>query len=109
MTICRVEQCSSRTDLDAVAALRTIEPAKICADHGVRTTPTRFDRLFAHPFIANTRATLAENAALRIVCNHRREIFLGVIVFLFREAFFESTPVERHFLEFALTTAIANR
>src|SRR5690242_909351 len=81
MAISRVEQRSGRTNLDAVAALRTIEPAHVSADDGVRAPAARFDRLFAHPLVAHARATFAENAALRIVRHHRREIALGVVVF----------------------------
>src|SRR5690349_23134066 len=88
VTIRRVEQRSGRTNLDAVAALRTIEPAEIGSDNCVRAAAAGFDRFFAHPLVANARATLAQNAALRIVRDHRREIALGVIVLLLGEAFF---------------------
>ncbi len=109
MAVSCIEQRAGRTNLDAVSALRTIEPAEIRADDGVRAAPAGFDRVFAHPLVANARAAFAENAALRIVCDHRREISLGVVVFLFGETFFEAAPVERHLLEFTLTTAIADR
>src|SRR5688500_9291272 len=109
VTICRVEQCAGWADLDAVATLRTVEPAKISADHSVRATATCFDRVLAHPFVANARTPFAENATLRIIRNHRREIFLGVVIFLFGEPFFETAPVEVHLLEFTLAAAIADR
>src|SRR5689334_2699966 len=46
VAISRVEQRSGRTNLDAVAALRTIEPAHVSADDGVRAAAARFDRFF---------------------------------------------------------------
>jgi hypothetical protein len=72
MPIGSVEQRSRRANLDAVAALRTIQPATERADDGVRAAIAGFDRFFAHPFIADARTTFAENASLRIVGDHRR-------------------------------------
>ena len=68
-----------------------------------------FDRVFAHPFVADARATLAQDAALRIVCDHRGKIFFRIVVFLFGKAFFQIAPVEGHLLQFALAAAIADR
>src|SRR5690349_3790686 len=59
VTISRVEQSSGRTDLDAVAALRTVEPPEIRADHGVRAASASLDRLFAHPLVTHARAAFA--------------------------------------------------
>src|SRR5262249_961981 len=109
VTISRVEQCSRRANFDAVAALRAIKPAHVRADNGVCAAAAGFDRLFAHPLVANARAALAENAALRIVRHHRREIALGVVVLAFGEAFFEAAPVKRHLLQLTLAAAIAHR
>src|ERR1043166_8919160 len=67
VTIRRVEQRSGRTNLDAVAALRTIEPAEIRSDHRVRATTTGLNRFFAHPLVTDARAAFAENAALRLL------------------------------------------
>src|SRR6185437_5152391 len=55
------------------------------------------------------RAALAENASLRIVRDHWREIALGVVVLFLGETFFEAAPVERHLLQLTLTTTIAHR
>src|SRR5260370_34351714 len=109
MAISAVEQSPGRADFDAVAALRTIQPAAVSADDRIRAAIAGFDRVFAHPFVADARATLAEDAALRIVCDHRGEIFLGMVVFLFSEALFQIAPVERHLLQLALAAAIADR
>src|SRR5712691_8330807 len=109
MTISSVEQSPCGANFDAVAALRAIQPATISSNDGVRAAIAGFDRIFAHPFVADARATLAQDAALWIVCDHRGKIFFRMIVFLFGEAFFQIAPVERHLLQFALATAIADR
>src|SRR5687767_1759522 len=103
MPVSRVEQRAGRTNLDTVSTLRTIEPSEIGADDGVRAAPTRFDCVFTHPLVADACAAFAENATLRIVCNHRREISLGVVVLLLSEPFFQAAPVKRHLLQFAFT------
>src|SRR3954468_14120562 len=108
MTIRSVKQRSRRADFNAVAALRAVKPATIVADDSVSPTATRLDRVFTHPLIAHTRTSLAENAALRIVSYDRRQIFFGMIVLLLGEAFFESTPIEGHLLQFAFAATIAN-
>ena len=108
MAVSGVEQCSGRTNFDAVAALRTVEPAAVSSNDCIRAATTGFDGVFAHPLVADARATFAENATLRIVCDHRRKIFLGMVVFLLSEAFFETAPVERHLLQFTFATAIAD-
>ena len=109
MSIGSVKQSSSRANLDAVTALRTIQPAAERADDGVRAAISGFDRFFTHPFIADARATLAEDAALRIVCHHWGKIFFRMVVFLFGKAFFQIAPVESQLLQFALAAAIADR
>src|SRR5207249_11103073 len=98
MTISSLKQSSRRTNLDAVAALRTIQPPAERADDSVRTAIAGFDRFLAHPFIADTRATLAENAALRIVGDHRRKILLRFGVLAFNESLFQVAPVESQLL-----------
>ena len=109
MAVSTVEKCAGWTNFDAVTALRAVEPSEIRADHRMCATATCFDRVLAHPLVTHAGATFAKDATLRIVRNHRREISLGVIVFLFGESFFEPAPVERHLLEFAFAAAIANR
>src|ERR1043166_2032074 len=98
MTISSVEQGSRRTDFDAVAALRTIQPAAECADDRVRAAIAGFDRFFTHPLVAHARASLAQDATLRIVGDHRRQISLGLRVLSFDESFFEVAPIEGEFL-----------
>src|SRR2546429_7181408 len=102
MTISSIKQGSCRADLYTVAALRTIQPAAERADNCVRATIARFDRFFAHPLVADTRATLAEDAALRIVGNHGREILLGLGILAFNESLFEIAPIESQLLKFTL-------
>ncbi len=109
MSIGCVEKRAGRTNFNTVSALRTIEPAEVCADNCVRPASSGFDRVFSHPFVANSSATFAEDAALRIVSDHRRKIFFGMVVLLFREPFFKAAPIESHLLEFAFAAAIANR
>src|SRR5713226_6229637 len=109
MTITSVEQSPCGADFDAVAALRAIQPATISSNDGVRAPIAGFDRIFAHPLVADARATLAEDAALRIVCDHRGKIFFRIVVFLFGKAFFQVAPVESHLLQFALAAAVADR
>src|SRR2546423_12876837 len=89
MAVGSVQQSSRRTNFNAVAALRAIQPTAVGADDCVRATIAGFDSLFPHPFVAHARAALAENAALRVVRDHRRKIFFRMVIFLFREAFFE--------------------
>src|SRR3982750_1087696 len=108
MAIGGVKQRSRGADFDAVATLRAIKPATVVAEDCMSAAPSCFDRFFTHPFIADSRTAFAQNAALRIVCYDWRQIFFGVIVFLLREALFESTPIESHFLQFTFTTAIAH-
>src|SRR5437867_1155024 len=76
MAIRTIEQRSRRTNLDAIAALRAIQPTAVSSDDCICAAITGLDGLLAHPFITYPRATLAEDAALGIVCNHRRKIFL---------------------------------
>src|SRR2546428_817650 len=99
VTVGCVEQSAGWANFDAVATLRTVEPAAVGSNYRIGAASACFDSIFAHPFITDTRAALAENAALRIVGHHRREVFFRVVVFLFGEALFESTPVKRHLLQ----------
>jgi hypothetical protein len=108
MTIGRVQQCTCRTNLNAVATLRTVKPAAVGSDYRIRTAAAGFDRVFAHPLIANASAAFAEDATLRIVRNHRRKVSLRIIVFLFSEPLFQAAPIESHLLQFTLATAIAD-
>src|SRR6185503_13882778 len=85
-----------------------IEPTAVGADNRIGAASTRFDSIFAHPLIANAGAALAKNATLRIVGHHGRKISFGLIVLLFDEALFETTPVKRHLLQFTLAAAIAD-
>src|SRR5437660_12697770 len=98
MSVRRIQQSSRRADLDAVAALRAVEPAAVCADDGVRAATARLYRVLAHPLVADARAALAEYAALRVVGDHRREEFFGRVVLPLREALFDVAPVEDHLL-----------
>src|SRR5437764_13011076 len=107
MAISSVQQRSRRTDFDAVAALRTIQPAAERADDCISATIAGFDRFFTHPFITHARAALAEDAALRIVRDHRRKIALGLRVLAFDETFFEIAPVASEFPQLAFAAAIA--
>src|ERR1043166_9612167 len=109
MPIRSIEQRSRRTNLDAIAPLRTIQPAAERANDRVRATIARFDGFFTHPLIAHARAALAEDAALRIVGDHRRKILLRLRILAFDESFFEIPPVESQFLQYAFAAAIAHR
>ena len=108
MAIGSVEQRAGGTDFDAIATLRTVEPAAVSADDSAGAASSRFNRVLAHPFVADARAAFAENAALRIVSNDGREISFGIVILLFSETFFESTPVKGHLLQLTFTTAIAD-
>src|SRR6267142_2831907 len=72
MPIGSIEQRAGGADFDAVAALRTVQPAAVCADDRVGAATARFDRVLAHPLVTDARATLTKNAALRIVSDHGR-------------------------------------
>src|SRR5580765_6054340 len=109
MPIGPVEQSSRRTNLDTVAALRTVQPATERADDGVRAAIAGFDGLFTHPFVAHARATLAENATLRIVGDHGRKILLRLRVLPFDKALFQVAPVKSQLLQLTLATPIAHR
>src|SRR6266567_4990234 len=108
MTISSIQQGSGRTDFNAVAALGAIQPTAIGSNYSVRATVAGFDRIFAHPFVADARASLTKYAALRIVSDHRREIFFRMIVLLLSETLFEISPIESQFLQLAFATAIAH-
>src|SRR5262245_43565796 len=108
MTISAVEQCAGRTNFNTVAALRAIEPAQISAHNRVRAATASSNGVFAHPLVAYASASLTKNAALRIVCDHRREISFSVVVLLFSKAFLEASPVEGHLLEFTFASPIAD-
>src|SRR2546429_7224525 len=108
MTISSIKQGACRADLDAVAALRAIQPAAERADNRVRAAIAGFDRFFAHPFVADARATLAENATLRIVGDHRRKIFLSSRILAFNKALFQIAPIESQLLQFALAAPITD-
>src|SRR5205085_12323045 len=109
MAIGSVKQGSRRADLDAVAALRAIQPAAESADDGVCAAIAGLDRFFTHPLIADTRATLAEDAPLRIVGDHRRKICFRLRIFAFDETLFEVAPIESQLLKFTLAAAITHR
>ena len=59
MTIDSIEKRPGRTDLDTISALGATEPSAVGADHCVDATVTRLDRVFSHPFVTDSRATLA--------------------------------------------------
>src|SRR5205085_10748000 len=109
MTISSIQQRSRRTDFNTVATLRAIQPAAISPDYRVRAPIAGFDRVFAHPFVADARASLTQYAALRIVGDHRRQIFFRMVILLFREALFEIAPVKRQLLQLAFAASIAYR
>ena len=109
MTISSIQQRSRRTNFNAVATLRAIQPAAISSDYRVRAPIAGFDSVFAHPFVADARASFTQYAALRIVGDHRRKIFLGMIILLFREALFEIAPIKRQLLQLAFAASIAHR
>src|SRR5262249_9564937 len=109
MPVCSVEQRSGGADFDTVATLRTVQPVAVRADDGARAAIAGFDRLLAHPFVADPGASLAENAALRIVRDHRRQIFFWVIILLLSETLFQIAPVESLLLQLALAATIAHR
>src|SRR2546427_12885027 len=108
MAISPVKQGSGGANLDAVATLGTIQPATVRSDYGVSTAVAGFDCLFTHPFVTDARAALAQDATLRIVCHHRRQVFFRMVVLLFREALFEIAPVESQLLQFAFATPITH-
>src|SRR5436305_5507646 len=89
MTIGPVEKCPRRTNLDAVAALRTVQPAAVCTDDRVDSAISGFDGFFTHPLIADPCAAFAQDAALRIVSHDRRKKFLGLSVLAFGKALFD--------------------
>src|SRR4051794_27446677 len=101
MTISSVEQRSRRTNFDAVAALRTVQPASECADDRVGAAIAGFDCFFAHPLIAHARASFAQDATLRIVGDHWRQIALGLRVLSFDESLFKIAPIESQLLQLA--------
>src|SRR5882672_3411631 len=108
MAVGAIEQRAGGTNFNAVATLRTVEPAAVGSNHGIGASSAGFDGVFAHPFVADARATFAENATLRIVGHDRGKIFLRIVVFLFDEALFQSTPIESDFLQLTLAAAIAD-
>src|SRR5215204_2074732 len=108
MSVCRVEKRPRRADLDAVPALQAVEPAAVRADDGVRSAPSGLNGVLAHPLVADARAALAEDAALRVVGDDGREEFLGRVVLPLGEALFEVAPVEDHLLQLALAAAVAD-
>ena len=109
MLVDAVEQRSCRTNLDAVAALRAVQPSAVSTDNCIYAAVAGFDRILAHPLIADARAAFAENAALWIVSHHGRKIFFRLCVFLFGKPFFDITPIKNDLLKFAFTTAITDR
>src|SRR5207249_7532760 len=108
MAISSIQQRPRGTNLDAVAALRTIQPVTISSDYSIRAAIARFDRLFAHPFVTDARATFTENATLRIVGDHRRKIFFRLRVLGLGKSFLEVAPIKRQLLELAFATTIAH-
>src|SRR5450432_2011692 len=104
-----VEQGPRRTDFDAVATLRTVQPATVSADDGIRTAPPGLDGVFTHPLVAHSSAALAKDAALRIVGNHWRKVSFRLSILAFRKALFETAPIKCHLLQFALAAPITDR
>src|SRR6267378_2399127 len=108
MTVCGIQQRACGTDLDAVATLGAVEPTEICANDRVSPASTCLDCFFPHPFIADSRAAFTEDASLRIVSDHRREVSLGVVVFLLGEPLFHAATVECQLLQFTLAAAVTH-
>src|SRR5205807_9842185 len=102
MTISSIQQSSGRANFNTVAALGAIQPASVSSDYRVRATIAGFDRIFAHPLIADARAAFAENAALRIVGDHRRKILFRLRVLAFDDSLFEIAPIKCQLLQLAL-------
>src|SRR5436190_4165293 len=109
VTIDAVEQRSRRANLDAVAALRAVQPSAVCSDDGADPGIAGLDGVFVHPLVADTRAAFAKNAPLRVVGDYRRKIFFGLSVLLFGKPLLDIAPVEYYFLQFTLAAAVANR
>src|SRR5688500_16314181 len=109
MPVGSVQQGPRRTNFNAVAALRTIQPAAVRPDNCVRAAIAGFDRLLAHPLVTDARAALAKDESLRVVSDHLRKIYFGMIVLLIRESFFQVSPVKSLFLQLALAATIAHR
>src|SRR5437016_12363530 len=108
MTISSIQQSSRRTNFNAIATLGAVQPAAISSDYRVRTAIAGLDCIFAHPLVADARAAFAQDATLRIVGDHRRQIFFRMVILLFREALFEIPPIESQLLQFAFAAAIAH-
>src|ERR1041384_2522188 len=109
MSIGSIEQRPRRTALDTVAALRTIQPAAERTDDCVGATIPGFDCFLTHPLVADACASLAQDATLRIIRHHRRQISLSLRVLPFDETLFEVAPVKSQLLQLAFTAAIADR
>src|SRR5437764_12189817 len=109
VTISPVEQRARRANFDAVAALRTIQPAAERADDRVGATIAGFDRFFTHPLVADARAALAQDATLRIVGDHGRKISFRFRVLRLDESFFQVAPMKSELLKLAFTSTIAHR
>src|SRR5437764_8115284 len=108
VTISPVEQRARRANFDAVAALRTIQPAAERADDRVGATIAGFDRFFTHPLVADARAALAQDATLRIVGDHGRKISFRFRVLRLDESFFQVAPIKSQLLKLAFAPAIAH-
>src|SRR5947209_15108191 len=109
MSVRRIKERPRRADLDAVAALGAIEPAVVCADDRVRAAPARFNRVLAHPFVADARAAFTQDATLRIVGHNRRQKFFRGVILPLLETLFQPAPIEDHLLQLTLAAAITDR
>src|SRR5260370_42223720 len=101
---------TDRADIDAHAAFFAIEViAFIGNDDGVRPAHAHAEGLHIHTFVAHANASIAKDAAWRVVINQVRPFLFRPVNFFFREAAGIGAIAKYHVLQFALAAFVAYR
>src|SRR5271165_7152381 len=110
VTVSAAGQRAHRADVDAFSALVALEMVAV-AGHDLRQNAAVADaqRAHAHPLVADPDAAVTENAARRIVENHRRPLLFIDVLLGFNKPALARSIAEHHVLQLALATLVADR
>ena len=97
-------------DIDAHAAFFALQVVLfVGSDNRVDATVLNAQRPDVHSFAANAHTPVAQDAAWPVKVHDRRPLLLFAVLLEFHEPGFGSAVSERHVLQFALATGVADR
>src|SRR5581483_6690140 len=110
ITISSRGERTDRADIDAHAALFTLEVIFFVGDDGRDGAAVIYtERPNIHTFTADAHAAIAQNAARAVEVNHRRPLLLLTVRLEFNELRLGSAVGESHILQFTFAAGVANR